>query len=349
MKTKFELTQTNYRYLFNNASDAMWVHDMDGEILIANKACEKLSGYNIRELVGLNVTRFLPLECLDKAREIKHKLLKGPNPEHFYELSLLKKDGSTRMVRMATSLVIIDNEPRGFQNIASDVTEENQMRENMCYYVQQITRAQEDERKRIARELHDDLAPLLLLLLQRLDSITSHPKHKLSEALKDELGSLHAHAIQALEGLRSCAQNLRPRILDDLGLIAAMEWMTENLSKTCGILSRVEITGTERSLPAEVQLLLFRIAQEALSNIRKHSHASSATVKFEFNGNKVKMTISDDGQGFEPPSKVESLASNGKLGIIGMYERARLLNGSLKIQSEPKKGTTIIAEIPIKD
>ncbi len=349
MEKGFKLVEQNYRYLFDNASDAIWVHDLEGNILVANRACEKLTGYSRQELVGMNVSKFLTAEFLDTAREVRRKLFEGEAIEQPYEQRLIRKDGTTGLLKMATSLVMVGDEVRGFQNIARDVTEEKQMQENMRYYVQQITRAQEDERKRIARELHDDAAPLLLLLLQRLDSITSRPRSKLPELIKNELEDLRRQALAALEGLRRCAQDLRPRILDDLGLVPALEWMAENLGKNYGIDTRVEVVGAERSLPAEVQLLLFRIAQEALSNIRRHSGASVAAVKLGFESNKVRLMVSDNGKGFELPNRTESLASNGKPGVIGMYERARLLGGSLKIKSESGKGTQVIAEVPLPE
>jgi len=349
METRFELTEQNYRYLFDNASDAMWVHDMEGNILDANKACEKLTGYTRDELVGMNITRFLTEEFLDAAREVKRKLLEGEAIEQSYEQRLLRKDGIIGIMKMATSLVIIGGEIRGFQHIARDVTTEKQMQENMRFYVQQITRAQEDERKRIARQLHDDMAPPLLLLIQRLDSVTSRTRPKLHNSLKDALEDLRNQVIEALEYLRRFAQDLRPRILDDLGLIAALEWIAEDLAKNYGIDAHVEVAGIEHSLSAEVQLLLFRIAQEALSNIRRHAKASMAEVELKFENNKVRLSISDNGKGFDLPSHPESLASTGKLGIIGMYERARLLGGSLKVQSELGKGTQVVAEVPLPE
>ena len=349
METKFELTEQNYRYLFDNANEAMWVHDMNGDILVANRACEKLTGYAREELAGMNVARFLATEFLDTPREVKRKLLEGEAVEQPYEQRLIRKDGTTGVVKMTTSLLIIEGEVAGFQNIARDVTEEKQMQENMRFYVQQITRAQEDERKRIARELHDDVAPYLLLLIQRLDSTTSHTRPKLPDPAKKNLEGLRSQAIEALESLRRCAQDLRPRILDDLGLVAALEWMTEDLAKEYGIDAHVEVIGKELDVPSEVQLLLFRIAQEALSNIRRHAGASAAVVKVELSDDKIKMTVSDNGRGFKLPAQVNGFARSGKLGIIGMYERARLLGGSLEIQSEPGKATRVTAEVPLQE
>jgi len=347
MERKFKLTEQDYRYLFENASDAMWVHDMKGNFLDANRAFEKLSGYTLEEWVGINVTQFLSDESLALAREVRHKMLSGEEVEQPYEQRFITKGGVIRLVKMATSPVIINEEVKGFQHVSRDITEEKQMQENMRFYVQQVTRAQEDERKRIARVLHDDVAPPLLLLIQRLDLITSRTPPRLPKSLKENLEDLRSQAIEALEGLRRCAQDLRPSILDDLGLIAALEWTAEDLVKNYEIDTHVEVVGTELSLPAEVQLLLFRIAQEALSNIRRHAEASMAEVKLEFKSNRVRMTLSDNGKGFELPNQTEGLASTGKLGIIGMHERSRLLGGSLKIQSELGKGTQIIAEVPL--
>ncbi|GAI25749.1 unnamed protein product, partial [marine sediment metagenome] len=227
-----------------------------------------------------------------------------------------------------------------------DITEEKQLQENMRFYIQLITKAQEDERRRIARELHDDVASSLLLLIQRLDAIASSTP-RLSTSLKNKLEDIYSHATAALENLQRSAQDLRPRIIDDLGLVAALEWMAENLTKDYGIVTRVEVIGVERGLPDEVQLLLFRIAQEALTNIRRHAEASRAWITLEFGEKKAVLIIKDNGKGFEMPQGMGGLASAGKLGLAGMQERTQLIGGSLRIQSEAGKGTTITIEVPI--
>jgi len=348
-KTKFRLTEQNYRYLFENASDAMWVHDMEGNIIDANKADEILSGYSRDELIGMNATRFLTDESLALAREVRRKLLSGEELEQPYEQRLVRKDGTVRIVNIATSPFMVDGEVKGFLHVARDVTEQRRLQENMRFYVQQITQAQEDERKRIARELHDDVAPSLLIVIQRLNAIVSSNRSKLSRLLKDSLEDLRIKATEALENLHRYAQDLRPRILDDLGLVPALEWMTEELAKQHKIDARAEIVGIEPTLSPEVQLLLFRIAQEALNNARRHAEASAVVVKLEFESDKVRMTISDNGKGVQLPSRAEELASTGKLGVIGMHERARLAGGTLSIQSELGKGTQVIAEIPLSE
>jgi len=346
METKFELTEKDYRYLFENASDAMWVQDSQGNFLDGNRALEKLCGYTLEELAGKNITQFLSNKSLALAKEVEHKLLMGEEFEQRYEQRFLVKGGRTRIVKMATNPIIINGEVKGFQNVARDVTEEKQLENNMRFYVHHVTIAQEDERKRIARELHDDVSPPLLLLIQRLDTITSGTRPMLSHSLKESLEGLRSQAIEALETLGRCAQGLRPRILDDLGLVASLEWMTEDMLKSHGIDAHAEVTGVKQTLPVETQLLLFRIAQEALTNIRRHAEASRAVVKLESGDNSIKMTVSDNGKGFKLPERIGDLASIGKLGLAGMQERARLLRGTLEVQSTPGKGTTLIVEVP---
>lgn len=139
---------------------------------------------------------------------------------------------------------------------------------------------------------------------------------------------------------------LRPWILDDLGLVAALEWVAEDMTTNQGIDTDVKAVGVEQTLPAESQLLLFRIVQEALSNVRKHAEASRATVTLEFGDNNIMMTVANNGKGFELPGRIEDLAGAGNLGIMGMSERAGLLHGTLEIKSERGKGTQVIIKVP---
>ena len=147
--------------------------------------------------------------------------------------------------------------------------------------------------------------------------------------------------------MRRYVQDLRPRILDDLGLIASLEWMADDMQKSQNIQTTVEVSGAERPLPMDVQLLLFRIAQEALSNVRRHANASRAAIALDLRPDGITMTVSDDGHGFAVPTRIEELASAGHLGIMGMAERARLLNGELEVTSAPGEGTRVTTRLPV--
>jgi len=342
-----KLARQNYEELFTNASDAIWVHDLDGNITLINKACEKLSGYPVSELNGKNVRDFLTPETLSVARQVKDKLLRGEAMEHRYEQRLIKKDGSEAIMQLATRLIVSDGKPQAFQNLARDITEERRLQDNLQFYLRQVLQAQEEERKRLARELHDDTSQRILLLTHGIDNIASKAEKHSPQELRNELGKLYELSQQTYQGIKHYAQALRPSILDDLGFVAAIKWLAEEIHNLSGIDIQVQ-TDTIPSLPPEPQLVLFRIVQEALNNVHRHSKASEASIAVECQGNEVIVTISDNGEGFELPKQLSDFTRRGKLGLTGMMERVRLIGGKLEVSSQQGKGTTIMVRAPTK-
>jgi len=340
-------SEAKYRELFQDASDAIIVHDMEGNITDANKACEKLLGYSVDELVSKKASNFLGKDALALARQVRKKLLSGERIEQRYEQHLKRRDGSEAVIELVSRLITADGKPIGFENIGRDVTDERKMRDNLRFYLKQVLQAQEEERKRISRELHDDAGQSLLLLLHRLDALASDPANRLSRPAKDKVTRLHGLAVKILDGLRRYAQELRPAILDHMGLVAALGWMAENLDRERRTKVSVEVRGTECELSPEAKLVLFRIAQEALNNVKRHSEATRAVVKLEYEPRKIILTITDNGKGFKLPERLSDLASTGKLGLTGMEERARLLGGTLRVQSELGHGTMVTVELPL--
>ncbi len=246
---------------------------------------------------------------------------------------------------MSTNAIIAGGRINGFEHVARDVTLEKQQQENVRAYIQQITRVQEEERKRIARDLHDEVSPEVLILIQKLDKLAMVRGLKAAD-VKKNIAEMRRQAVDALQSLRRCAQGLRPRIIDDLGLEAALGWLADELEKDLGIDAAVEVTGIDRALPPETQIVLFRIAQEAFNNIRKHAGAKKVAIKVTGADDAITMTVTDDGRGFEVPQRAEDMVRAGRLGLMGMYERARLLNGSLEIKSGPGRGTEVVVRLP---
>ena len=339
-------SEEKYRDLFENATVAIFVQDMEGGITAANKAFSNLTGYSLEESRELNVADFFPSSALETLSRVQQELVRGKGESQPYDVRMIRKDGAESILSMSTRLVSENGQPRGFQHIAIDITERRKMRDTLNYYMWRLISAQEEERKRIARELHDETAQSLLLILQRIDGITYVPGREFSDRVEKELEELRAVVLQALAGLRRITRDLRPQILDDLGLVAAIEWLAEEMERQSGIKTTVELIGPQRSLTPESQLLLFRITQEAFSNIRRHSGARAARAVLEFVDGWVRMTIEDNGRGFRAPASLSDLANDGKLGIVGMHERARLVGGCITLQTEPGKGTRIVAELP---
>jgi len=246
---------------------------------------------------------------------------------------------------VTTNLITGDGNIKGFQNIARDVTEEKRLYENLNYYMQEITRAQEEERKRIARELHDSTAQTLIALLHQLESLL-RDKTKLPIREAKALWLFHEQIREVLQEVRHFSRDLRPSILDDLGLLPALEWLADQLTNEYAVRTSLEVVGREQRLHPEAELLLFRIVQESIRNIGKHAQASKAMIKIEFGEDKVLVNISDDGVGFQLPENLNDLSYIGKLGLAGMMERAKLLSGNLKLKSELGSGTTVFVEAP---
>jgi two-component system sensor histidine kinase DegS len=227
-----------------------------------------------------------------------------------------------------------------------DITERKALENNLRYYLQQITRVQEEERKYIARELHDDMSQILSSLSRQLDNLL-RKEHNFGKDDASALQDIRDLLNHGLLSMNSFIQNLRPSLLDDLGLIPALRSLTNNLQKS-NINAGFTILGEERRFTGEIELSLFRIVQEALNNIRKHARASEASVAVEFTRNGIKMTINDNGRGFALPGNMDDLPREGKLGLMGMQERTWLLGGSMEITSKPDAGTTLLFSIPIK-
>ncbi|MDD4859303.1 MAG: PAS domain S-box protein [Dehalococcoidales bacterium] len=332
-------SEKNYRDIFEDASDAIWVHDLSGKITAANNAMAKLTGYTTAELVDAYVHSLFTENGMAKIEEeIHQKVFRGETVNN-HEQELVRKDGSTVVVQIGTRLIYRGGKPWAFHHMARDITEEKAVQDNLKMYVRKVNEAQEAERKRIARELHDETAQALVVISRNLDDLASGNSKLSIEDIRQQIKVL-------LEGVRRFSQQLRPSILDDLGMVPAMKWLAADLTKNYGIDATAEVIGNQRHLSPEIELILFRVAQEALTNVRRHANAHMAFLVVEFTDSGVKLTVQDDGKGFDIPTRAGDLARIGKLGLAGMYERTRLLGGSLTINSVRGRGTRVTVEIP---
>jgi signal transduction histidine kinase len=216
--------------------------------------------------------------------------------------------------------------------------------EKLRFYVMQVTGAQEDERRRIARELHDDTAQNLIDLSRRLDDLATVGEG-LPEAAGERIERLQQRIEDVLQGVRRFSRDLRPTVLDDLGLLPALEGQLVDLDDH-GIEWELNLSGERRRLPQDVELGLFRIVQEALNNIKRHSQASRVTISVGFDGDQVRVRVQDDGQGFELLGSTSDLAAMGRFGLVGIEERTQLLGGHFVVQSELGEGTMIGVDVP---
>lgn len=211
---------------------------------------------------------------------------------------------------------------------------------------QRLTSAQEEEWRRIARELHDDTAQSLILLCQQIDRAAAAPR--LPRTSRDELRGVRTTAQAILKDVRRFSRDLRPSALDDLGLAAAVQWLASDISAQQGIETSVDLATQLPRLAADTELGIFRIIQEGLRNVAKHSGAARATVTLECRAGVLRIVVADNGRGFQPASSADDLVLDGKLGLVGMQERAQIMGGNLRVDSRPGGGTSLIISIPVK-
>jgi signal transduction histidine kinase len=203
-----------------------------------------------------------------------------------------------------------------------------------------ILRAQEEERLRVSRDLHDGPAQTLIYLCHQLDAVA---RQRAGEA-RIEPGLVEARraAESALGEVRTYSRDLRPSILDDVGLAAALEWLAKEATARGGVQVAWQVSGEPRRLAPELELALFRVAQEALRNVERHSGATKATVELSFGSHPHwRLRICDAGRGFDPALSMNDLVTRGNLGLNGMHERAELAGGRLMLMTAPGRGTTV--------
>jgi signal transduction histidine kinase len=283
---------------------------------------------------------------LDFARAQLKQRDKGKGLTYRYECQAIKKNGTETVVQTAIRPIVVSGKIRGLHFIARDITQEKLMQDNMRFYISEVTWSQEKERKRIARELHDDTIQDLLLLARELDELAVTFKG-FTEDERQRVKELWHRTNAITEGVRRLSQDLRPPTIDRLGLLSSLKWLARRTKELTGIEVDVCCVGDERRADPDSELLLFRIVQEAINNVWRHSKATSAQIIIEFYDEAIGIIVRDNGHGFRVPVTMGSLAEAGKLGLAGMQERARLMGGSVAIKSAPRKGTVVTVEAPV--
>ncbi|MDD5039229.1 MAG: sensor histidine kinase, partial [Dehalococcoidales bacterium] len=212
--------------------------------------------------------------------------------------------------------------------------------------LRKVITTQEEERKRIARELHDETCQSLTALRLGIEGLVSAPASR-DDGFRDQLLHYRGLCEQIEEEIDKLILDLRPTLLDDLGLIEAIRFYAHMRFRTIGICATVKVIGKERRLSSEIEAAVFRVTQECISNIAKHSHAAHVTIELKYNMNELTVGIEDDGCGFDVTGLMSPHNSKHGMGLSGMRERINLAGGSLSIVSEPGAGTFIEAVVSV--
>lgn len=336
-------SEERYRELFENSRDAVYVHDMSGRYVSVNRAAEELSGFSRTEILGKHYSNFIVPNYLKTARENFCRKLDIPL-ETTYEAKIICKDGGRKSVEVSSRMIYRDSEPIGVQGTVRDMTERKMAQRALQHYSRRLVHAQEAERENIARELHDEIGQALTAItinlqwMQRSGAVNEIGQPRISESIE---------VIEdALRRVRELSLELRPSMLDDLGLSAALSWYTSRYSERTGIAT--EVSGdlpTNTNVGRPIETACYRIVQEALTNAARYSRASRIGVNIEKQNGTLKMTIVDDGVGFIVKDHLSAGLATA-LGLRGMKERALAVGGKLTINSEVGKGTHIMLVVP---
>jgi signal transduction histidine kinase len=223
----------------------------------------------------------------------------------------------------------------------------NQQGEQLRALANRLTEVQEAERKQLARELHDHLGQALTAISINLTAIKNELPAECLGRIRERLAEASLLTDQTLEQIRELSLNLRPPMLDDLGLVPTLRWYVKQYAKRLNINTKFETQGLDERLAPELETTLFRVVQEALTNVARHAQASLVRLRLQHQESTVLAFIEDDGQGFDVVKVVNGKAEINGTGLLGMRERVTLLGGRFNIQSRPGHGTQLFIEIPV--
>jgi len=326
-----KLSEEQYRAIFDTVDQPIVLLDADGVVREANSAAGRLLDRSVDDLR----TQSLPEPFATHAREASRAARGGGTKQR---ATIVQFEGAWIEV-VATPIVDPAGERR-LQLILRDVTAEHEREQGLEVVARQALAAREAEQRRIARELHDGPVQSLVLLVRELDSFAS------SQGDAGAIDDAREVAVRIADQLRRVSRDLRPSILDDLGLPSALGALAHEFGSRTGVRTRLVTKGEPHRLDPSVELMLLRIAEEALRNVERHSGARSARVELTFSGPATSLTIIDDGVGMaEVPSSSTLLGSN-RLGLIGMRERARLAGAELTVRPRRPKGLAVRVEVP---
>ncbi len=338
-------SEARYRAVAETAAEAIITMNESGTMVFVNRATEQIFGYSAAELLGQPLTLLMP-ERLRRTHEVSlaRYLATGQRHLTWERVQLPGRHKSGREIPLELAFwEFTQHGQRFFSSLIRDITERVQAAELRTRLLERVISAQEEERARLARELHDETGQALMALLVQLHSIARAPTLATAQAEAEKVRRI---AAQALDDVRRLAVGLRPNVLDDLGLVAALERYAADYHQAYGIAVDVHARGLDGRLPPAIELTLYRILQEALTNVAKHAGATLVSVVIERQTSAVLAIIEDDGRGFDVERALREAGRSQRFGLPSMRERAALLQGTLAIESTPGHGTTIYVTLP---
>ncbi len=345
-ETALRESEARYRMVAETAAEAIITMDETGVIVFANRATEQIFGYAAAELVGQSLTVLMPerLRARHQASLARYQAT-GQRQLTWERVHMPGRHKSGREIPLELAFWEFTQQGRRyFSSLVRDITDQVQAAELRTRLLDQVMAAQEEERRRLARELHDETGQALMSLLLGLHTIESAP---ILETARAQARQFRQVAARTLDEIRRLAMGLRPSVLDDLGLVAALERYATEYTKAHGILLDLHVQGLETPrLPPAIETSLYRILQEALTNVAKHARATLVSIVLERRAGWVQAIVEDNGCGFDVEATLRSPGAANHLGLHSMRERVALVNGTIEIESTPGNGTTLYIRVP---
>jgi PAS domain S-box-containing protein len=333
-----------YRVLIESMNEGALTLTTDKTILYANHGFARMVKCPLEQVIGSSFHRFLSVA--DRA-VLRPLVKRTAQPGSKFQMCLRAGDGSQMPVHISLRPLPKNGSKRAtIAMVVTDMTEARRTEELLRALTQRVVQVQEAERGRVALELHDHITQLLCAVLVRsqvlADKLQANdgPSKREAVKLREMLG-------QTADAVERISRNLRPSVLDELGLVAVLRDTSTDFAHRTGVALKLTCGPLLTRLPADIELTLYRILQEALNNVEKHAHAGHVTVNLKKQGDSVQLTIKDDGVGFDMKHHPARRKKTGVLGLFGMHERAAYVDGLLKLKSRPCAGTEIEVRIPL--
>ena len=331
--------------IINSLPGMFYLFDKTYKYIRWNKNKEIYTGYTAEEITNMSPLDFFQGEEKDL---IRHTIEQGFSKGKLaVEVHLVHKSGK-RIPFYFTGITVQYEGKLCLLGMGIDITERKKAQDELAHSydaIRQLTNhlqdIREEERIHIAREIHDELGQQLTVMKMDLSWLNKKVFPD-DEFVKQKLKSLTEMLDGTVKSVRRISSELRPSLLDDMGLIAAMEWQLNEFEQRSGIKTSLSAPGVEKQLPDSVKTGLFRIFQESLTNVARHAHAENVRVSLKHSDGKIVLSIEDDGKGFDK----KKIAGKRTLGILGMKERTLMMGGEYEINSSPGKGTTVLVAIP---
>ena len=336
-------SESRYRTLFDISTGAIFLETLEGRILHSNTSACEMFGYTKEELIGLTVADLVPADVAKTLPDIIKKQIS--TGAIFMETINKRKDGHVFPVEVSTRLITLGEEQLIFAHV-HDITKRKQAESEMRRLSSRLLHAQENERRRIALELHDELGQDLTVLKLHIDFI----KRKLPMArslMQKAFEDILLEVKQTIEKVRRISRDLSPSVLVDLGLNAALRGMLKSFAKHSNIEISMDVPDTINIFSSEQQIAVYRIFQEIITNISKHAQATKVSIVGKKENSKVFFRVQDNGIGFDVEQINAIYAPEKGLGLAAMAERVKMLDGHFEISSQVNSGTRIAFEVPI--